>query len=392
VIVISIVLLLGGIYVSFYVAYWLIILIAHCFASARRSAAGPLLTRFAVVIPAHDEELLLPRLLASIRSQDYPSELFDTIVVADNCTDRTADVARRQGFIALERDDDDQRGKGYAIKWALEMIDLKQYDAVLIVDADCFIGTNTLKTLAGRVKEEPIIQCYNGVGNPDESWFTRLLDVSRTINNYIYSPAKQRLGLSSELTGTGMCFATRVLSEYGWDAFTVGEDWEYYAKLILKGERVGFEGNARVYHEESSSLKQATRQRMRWSSGRFAVAWRYGFRLLSRGVIEHDAIKFDAGLCLILPNPSLGMNVTLVLLVVALLTEVVPGAFTLWLLLLALGQLGLFVGGVFYTENRLSKFLAIFVAPAFLAWKMGIDALSLLGVGRKEWVRTHRKR
>ena len=391
-IVISSVLVLLGIYLSCYVAYWLILLVTHFLSPVRPSTAGSLLTRFAIVIPAHNEELFLPRLLASTRNQDYPRELFDTIVVADNCTDSTADIGRHQGTIVLERVDDGKQGKGYAIKCALETIELDKYDAVLIVDADCFISTNTLRSLDGVIQGKQVIQCYSGVGNPDDSWFTRLLDVSRTINNDIYSPAKQRLGLSSELTGTGMCFATRILRNYGWDAFTIGEDWEYYAKLIQNGETVGFDWNAKVYHQESSSLKQATSQRMRWSSGRFAVAWGYGFRLLARAVIERNVIKFDAGLTLILPNPSLGMNVTLVCLGVAFLTTAAYGAaFTLWFFSLALAQLGVFVVGVFYTKNKLSKFLAIFIAPAFLAWKMGIDALAILGVGRKKWIRTERK-
>jgi cellulose synthase/poly-beta-1,6-N-acetylglucosamine synthase-like glycosyltransferase len=391
-IILSGVLVLAGIYLSCYVSYWIIVLLTHLFSPVRPVLQGPLSTRFAIVVPAHNEELLVGRLLESARGQDYPGELFDTIVVADNCTDATATISRNQGATVLERVDERNRGKGYAIKWALEAIDLDKYDAVLIVDADCTISPNSLRCLDGTLQEWNVIQCYNGVGNPDESWFTRLLDVSRTINNTVYSPAKQRLGLSCELTGTGMCFATRILKKYGWDAFTVGEDWEYYAKLIQKGETVGFDMNARVYHQESSSLKQATSQRMRWSSGRFAVAWRYGFGLLSRGVIERNLVKFDAGLSLILPNPSLGMNVTLVCLGGAFLA--MPGhrmALALWFLLLALAQLGVFVVGVFYTENRLSKFLAIFIAPAFLAWKLGIDALSILGVGRKKWVRTERK-
>jgi cellulose synthase/poly-beta-1,6-N-acetylglucosamine synthase-like glycosyltransferase len=292
----------------------------------------------------------------------------------------------------LERIDKAKRGKGYAIRWALESIDLGKYDAVLIVDADCTTSTGSLRCLDGSIREKGVVQCYNGVGNPEESWFTRLLDVSRTVSNRIYSPAKQRLGLSCELTGTGMCFATRILRKHGWDAFTVGEDWEYYAKLIQKGETIGFEMNARILHQESLSLRQATSQRMRWSSGRFAVAWRYGFPLLVRGVAERNLVKFDAGLSLILPNPSLGMNVTLLCLGAAFLAT--PGHRVLlasWFLLLALAQLGIFVFGVFYTQNRLSKLLAIFIAPAFLAWKMGIDALSILGVGRKEWTRTERK-
>jgi 1,2-diacylglycerol 3-beta-glucosyltransferase len=389
---VSIILILAGLYLSCHVAHWAILLVNHFLSSMPSPTPGPLRTRFAIVVPAHNEELLLARLLESARAQDYPRQLFDTIVVADNCTDRTAVIAREHGATVLERIDEAKRGKGYAIQWALESIDLGKYDAVLIVDADCTISTGSLRSLDGTIRERGVVQCYNGVVNPDESWFTRLLDVSRTVSNRIYSPAKQRLGLSCELMGTGMCFATRILRTHGWDAFTVGEDWEYYAKLILKGESVGFELNARICHEESSSLRQATSQRMRWSSGRFAVAWRYGFTLLSRGIMERNLVKFDAGLPLILPNPSLGMNVTLLCLGGALLA--MPAhrlVLASWFLLLALAQLGIFVVGVFYTQNKLSKLLAIFIAPAFLAWKMGIDALSILGVGRKKWTRTERK-
>jgi cellulose synthase/poly-beta-1,6-N-acetylglucosamine synthase-like glycosyltransferase len=389
---VSLILILAGIYLSGYVAYWAILLVNHFLSPQPSPTPGSLQTRFAIVVPAHNEELLLARLLESARAQDYPRPLFDVIVVADNCTDRTAAIAREHGATVLERIDEARRGKGYAIQWALESIDLGKYDAVLIVDADCTISTGSLRCLDGSIREKGVVQCHNGVGNPDQSWFTRLLDVSRTISNRIYSPAKQRLGLACELTGTGMCFSTRILRTHRWDAFTVGEDWEYYAKLIQKGEAVGFEMNARILHEESSSLRQATSQRMRWSSGRFAVAWRYGFPLLVRGVAERNLVKFDAGLSLILPNPSLGMNVTLLCLGGTLLA--MPAhrlALASWFLLLALAQFGIFVVGVFYTQNKLSKLLAIFIAPAFLAWKMGIDALSLLGVGRKNWTRTERK-
>jgi cellulose synthase/poly-beta-1,6-N-acetylglucosamine synthase-like glycosyltransferase len=393
VIVISGVLGLAGVYLTCYVAYWCILLVTHLLAPARSpSLAGAGTTRFVVVIPAHNEELLLPRLLASIRDQDYPSDRFDAVVVADNCTDGTADAARRMGSIVLERVDEERRGKGYALNWALNSIDLANYDAVLVVDADCFISANALRSLDGALQQERVVQCYSGVGNPDESWFTRLLDVSRTINNDIYSSAKQRLGLSTQLIGTGMCFSSGILRKFGWDAFTVGEDCEYYAALVSNGETVGFCWDAKVLHQESSSLKQATTQRMRWSSGRFAVAWRFGFRLLRQGLLERNVVKLDAGVAFILPNPSLGMNLTLLCLAVALATlPVNGGVLAVWFFLLAMAQLGIFVLGVFYTRNRVSKFLAIFIAPAFLAWKLGIDALSVLGVGRKRWIRTERR-
>ncbi len=385
-------LLVAGAFLTCYAAYWLLLLATHFLAPGRPATLGDGRTRFAVLIPAHNEELLLPRLLESVRRQEYPAERFDAYVIADNCTDSTSVIARDHAVHVLERLDTERMGKGYAIGWALNQIRLDEYDAALIVDADCTMSPNALRSLDGALKRRRVIQCHNGVGNPDESWFTRLLDVSRTVNNRIYNPSKQRLGLSCELTGTGMCFAVPILRQYPWDAYSVGEDWEYYAKLVQAGEIVGFDVDAKILHEESLSLKQATSQRMRWSSGRFAIVFKYGFRLLLRGLSERNLVKFDAGLCLVFPNPSLAMNSTLLCIGISMVAWPWSSpAFSLWFLTLALLQLGVFVTGVFYTQHRTKKLLAIFVSPAFLVWKMGIDALSILGVGRKKWVRTERK-
>ncbi len=187
-------------------------------------------------------------------------------------------------------------------------------------------------------------------------------------------------------------FATSILEKYGWDAFTIGEDCEYYAKLLQAGETIGFSKSAKIFHEESVSLKQATSQRMRWSSGRFAVAWGYGLNLIWQGIREQRMSKFDGGLSLLLPNPSLGLNLTLVCFFGAgLIAKSLVDPLLIWFLLLLLVQFGVFLTGVYYTKKRLSKLMAIFIAPAFLVWKFGIDALSVFGVGGKKWVRTERK-
>lgn len=379
-------------YLSIYVFYSLLMLLAHFYQSKPSQLNRKPTTRFAVIIPAHNEELLLPSLLETVQVQDYPSELSSIIVIADNCTDNTAEVARKKGVIVLERFDQHNKGKGYAIKWALEMCNINQYDAVLIIDADCIMNNSVLKHLDAMIEGKRVIQCHISVSNPDHSWFTRLLDVSRTIENEIYFPAKQRLGLPIHLVGTGMCFTAKILQKYGWNAFTVGEDWEYYVKLLLQGETIGFAYDAKVYQLESSSLKQATSQRMRWSSGRFAIAWKYGFRLLASGIAERNIVKFDAALPLIFPNPSLGINITLVGMAAVLTLPVdQKGLLFAWLLALGLLQLAIFIVGVFHTRNKFSKFMSIFVAPAFLMWKMVIDILSVVGMGRKKWVRTERK-
>ena len=110
--------------------------------------------------------------------------------------------------------------------------------------------------------------------------------------------------------GNGMCFDVGMLRTLGWGAFSIGEDWEYYAKLVLSGTLVGYSRLARVYHQESVNLRQASSQRIRWSSGRFQVLRTYGPRLLWQGIRTGNVRCIDASLPLVLPNPSLGMNLT----------------------------------------------------------------------------------
>lgn len=383
-----------GFYLTAYILYDVMLLLVHFIVREKQKSYLQPETRFAIIIPAHNEELLLERLLLSIYKQDYPRSLYKTIVVADNCSDNTAAIGRKHGAQVLERTDDQHRGKGYAIKYALEQINMKELDAAFIIDADSALGTDLLRQLDRSLRNGAhIIQCFNGLANPDQSWFTRLLDVSRTIGNEILMPAKEKLGLSSNLMGNGMCFTSGVLSKYGWDAFTVGEDWEFYAKLVQAGETVSFANKARVYHQESSSLKQASTQRMRWSSGRFAVIWKYGFRVFFRGLKEMNVKKMDASLPLLFPNPSLGMNMTAVCFILSIVVFAATGNYfyLLWFLSLILLQVTLFLAGIMYTRNKFKNFLSLFAAPLFLIWKMGIDFLSALGFGRKEWVRTQRK-
>jgi cellulose synthase/poly-beta-1,6-N-acetylglucosamine synthase-like glycosyltransferase len=229
--------------------------------------------------------------------------------------------------------------------------------------------------------------------NPDETWLTRLLAVSHAVSNEIFLPAKKKLGLSVPLMGTGMCFCRDIVLKYGWDAFSVGEDWEFYAKLITEGELVDFAKHARVYQQESSTLKQATSQRMRWASGRFAIAWKYGFGLFYRGLVERNMVKLEASFPLLFPNPSLGLNITIIGWMLSLyLWKITNSAiFFTAFSVLAFIQLMFFLIGMLYTPNKLKNFVSLFIAPVFLAWKMIIDFASLMGVGREHWVRTERK-
>ena len=136
-----------GIYLSLYLIYSLTLLLANKLISDKNGFISSLKAKFNIIIPAYNEEIFLPRLLESLREQEYPSKLFDMLVVADNCSDATAEIAASYGAKTLERIDENRIGKGFTIKFALDNTDINLYDAIFIIDADSIAHRQTLKIL-----------------------------------------------------------------------------------------------------------------------------------------------------------------------------------------------------------------------------------------------------
>jgi len=350
--------------------------------------------RFAILVPAHDEDLLISTLCESLLKIQYPSTHYETFIIADNCKDRTSEIAASFPIRVLIRNEPNRIGKGYAINWALDQLEFDKYEAVFMVDADNIVAPTLLIELNKSVNQgEMAIQCYNTVANRSDSWFSELLFVSRTVNNLLYHHSKYKLGLSSYLTGNGMCFSTELLRQIGWNAFSIGEDWEYYAKLIDNRIKITFAKDAKVFHQESRSLKQATSQRLRWSSGRFAILKNAGLRLFFSGLRNKDWFSLDASMPLVFPNYSLQVNLTVMSLILGLIlptsilrTAIIHANMGLLFLLASL-----FLTGAYLSGNYLQVLKAFLHVPLFLIWKCIIDILSFTGVYKtNRWVRTKR--
>ena len=349
--------------------------------------------RFAIIVPAHNEELLIKNLCNSISEIDYPVNKRRYIIIADNCDDKTAEIGSEFDVNVLERFDKENIGKGYALSWSLQQINIDQYDAILFVDADNYVDKNILIELNKHINRgEQAIQCYNAVGNRNDSWFTQLLFVSRVIGNHLYHEAKYRLGLSSYLMGNGLCFKASLLKQKGWTAFSTGEDWEYYAQLIEDGVAISFAAGAKVFHQESRSLDQATSQRLRWSSGKFNIAKTLGISLLKKGIRQRSWFVIDAAFPLIFPNYSLLVNLTGTGLVLSLFVSINNQQVIIYLfLLLLLLQVLLFVLGSIIAKDCKKIFLSVLYVPVFLIWKGFIDLCCVLGLHKeKKWIRTKR--
>jgi 1,2-diacylglycerol 3-beta-glucosyltransferase len=383
-----------SVYLTAATVYLLVLAVAYFAVREPKRIESKRFRRFAILVPAHNEELLISRLCESLLTINYPRDLYEIFVIADNCNDKTAEICKVQPVNVLLRNDPSRIGKGFALNWALERIPLGKFDAVLMVDADNIIDPFILDELNQSINRgEHVIQCNNSVENRSDSWFTQLLFVSRTISNLLYHHSKYKLGLSSYLMGNGICFSTELLSSKGWTAFTVGEDWEYYAQLIEDRIKIGFGVKAKVYHQESRSLEQATSQRLRWSSGRFNVLKKLGFKLFLKGLIRRDWFTLDASLPLIFPNYSLQFNLTILTLILCLLLPTSPLKTYMMVLILGLiwSQMVLFFAGICLAGSYWEVFKAILRAPLFLIWKAFIDFLSLTGIYRGEkWIRTQR--
>ena len=169
--------------------------------------------RFAVVVPAHNEQDGIAATVENLLAVDYPKELFSVVVVADNCSDETAARAEKAGARVFVRHDDKLRGKGYALAHAFERL-AAEVDAIVVVDADTVVSPNLLLAFAARIQAgAKAVQADYAVRNPNAAWRTRLMAIAFGAFHVLRSLARERMGLSAGLRGNGMCFTTALLKK-----------------------------------------------------------------------------------------------------------------------------------------------------------------------------------
>ena len=272
--------------------------------------------KFAMIVAAHNEEVVIGKLIGSMLNQNYPRELFDIFIIADNCTDNTAKIARKYGVYVYERFNKDQKGKGYALEWMFDKIFnmQKKYDAVAIFDADNLVSKNWCKEINSKMLEGyKVVQGYIDSKNPNDSWIAAAYSIAFWTQNRMYQLARANFGLSNQIGGTGFAIDIDVLKEFGWGATCLTEDLEFSCKLILNGEKVGWAHDAIIYDEKPLTLKQSWVQRRRWMQGFTDVASRYFFKLLKKGFKERKWFVFDCALYVIQPFFTLMIGLSAIL-------------------------------------------------------------------------------
>ncbi len=345
--------------------------------------------RLAVVIPAHNEAAGLPETVRSLLGCHHPLPPADLHVIADNCTDETAAVARSFGCSVLERHDEERRGKGYALHFAFQRLLAEgDYDAFIVVDADTSVEQNFLDAFRGLFAAGGAAgQAAYRVKNAQANLRTRLMNIAFLAFNYLRPLARERLGLSVGILGNGFALSRDTLARVPYDSFSIVEDLEYHPRLIRAGVRVRFLPHTAVWSDMPETGREAATQRERWEGGRFRMLREQVPSLLRDALFTPDPRLLEPALeLLLLP---LSYHVLLLVLLAFVGTGWLAGYAGAALALVVLHVLiAMWLGGAGWRDWQ-----ALFSAPFYLVWKL-MNLSRILQAARKgaRWKRTARKR
>lgn len=349
--------------------------------------------RFDIVVPAHNEATGIQRIIENLKKIEWPADGFRILVVADNCTDATAALARAAGAYVLERHDKERRGKGYALDFAFRYSLSNGWAyAVVVIDADSEVSPNLLEAFSSRIENgAKAVQAHYGVLNPHVSWRTRLMTIAMAAFHVLRSRARERLQLSCGIRGNGWCVTHRLLNQVPYRAFSLAEDIEYGIELGLAGYRVHYAGEAHVHAEMVAGEQAARSQRQRWEQGRLHLIRTKTLSLFRAATERGSGICLDLALDLIVPPLSyVALNVALLTTIAGLAVLWWP-SLQFWLSLGIACSLILIVyvlRGWQLSGIGLIGLADLLRAPFFVLWKL----LLMLRMPRStEWVRTRRE-
>lgn len=375
-------------------ASYLLLLAIASFRRQPVKAAG-VRTRLAVLVPAHDEEALIGRCVASLRAQTYPHSLYRIVVIADNCSDRTDAIAQAVGADVLERRDGRARGKGHALRWAMDLLLAASDppDAVVVVDADSIAGPDLLSQLAAALEDgADVAQAEYLILADDVSLRSRLLAAAFLLFHRVRFGGRAALGLPASLVGNGMAFSRRLLERLPWNAFSGVEDLEYTISLRLAGFRPRFVGAASVLGPVPHSYRGLRGQRVRWEGGRWHVVRRQLWPLILH-TMTRDWHVLDAAIDLAVPPLgllALGAITGSAVTAAAVALHLAPAwSISLWLLAMA-AMTGFVVLGLLSAGAPAAIWLALLASPRFLLWKALTYSRIVTGFDPRRWERSER--
>ena len=281
-----------------YLYQFVFVVLMLFFKSKERKASGEAADyhKFGIIITARDEENVIGCLLDSVNAQEYPEGLIKVYVVADNCIDDTAEIARGKGAVVFERNDLTKIGKGYALNFLFDKIrEEDNCDAYVIFDADNLVSPDFMTEInKAYCKGFRVVLGYRNSKNYASNWISAGYSLWFLRDSEYLNHPRMLMKTSCLVAGTGFLICKSIIEENnGWHFFSLTEDVEFTANMIIKGEKIGYCPTAMFYDEQPVEFRQSWVQRVRWTRGFYQVVWRHGKELVKGAVIKRNFACFD---------------------------------------------------------------------------------------------------
>ncbi len=368
----------------------------------RRTGTGPREAKthrkFAVLVPAHNEEMVIEQTLTSLANLSYRVSVYQVIVISDNFADQTAPLARKNRVRVMERFDKQKLGKGFALRWCLDQLieSGEPFDGFVVIDADTIVTASFLDVMNMYLEDgAECIQCSDMVLPQPGSWSPEMTRVAFILHNHARPLGKLTIGCSSGLNGNGMCFSRRLVETMPWDTYSRVEDLERSIRLALDGIKVQFAPEAVVHAIMPQDPKNAESQRRRWELGRFPLFVNYAWPLLYNALRKRSLMILDMFVELVTPAFMNIFEFTIVLLflnIAATWIGALPGTGLViaWSCVLFLELFHVF-GGLKASHADRAAYTILLKTPQYAFWKLKLYFKALFKGDDKQWIATARE-
>ena len=273
--------------------------------------------RYACVCSARNEEAVIGQLIRSLKNQNYPKELIDIYVIADNCTDLTAFKAKQEGAYVISRFDKNNRGKGYALDYFFYQLqkryDCLPYEGYFVFDADNIVDVNFVKEM-NKIHNlgYDAITSYRNSKNFDENWISASYSIWFLRESRFLNYPRFHCNTSCAISGTGFFVSTKLINENnGWPYHLLTEDIEFSVNCAINGNLIGYCDKAVVYDEQPVTFSQSWTQRMRWSKGFYQINTHYTIELI-KGIFVNKKHRFSSYDLLMTTAPSMILTLSVI--------------------------------------------------------------------------------
>ena len=339
------------------VVYQAVCILISLFTKPIKFPDAPMDKRYAVLISARNEANVIGNLITCIQTQTYPTELVDIWLVADNCTDNTAEVARNMGCHVIERFNKELVGKGYALTYLLDQMNdsgaSDPYDAFFVFDADNVLDVNYFREM-NKVFDGGAIAStsYRNSKNFGSNWISAGYGVWFLREAKYLSQARLTLNTSCAVSGTGFFVSAKIIEKMGgWKFHLLTEDIEFSTYSILHGERIAYCPTAMLYDEQPITFRDSWNQRFRWAKGFYQVFGKYGLSLVKGVFTNPKGHRFACYDMLMTIAPGMLLSVITIIFNT---------------IILILGSAGLMSTGVMLTSSLSSIFFCLFNYTLFM--------------------------